>query len=136
MQLPLPADATADDQEDRAAEFTQRVLDVVEAIPPGRVMAYGDIAEYLGDGGPRRVARVMSSRGDEVPWWRVLRADGTPAPPVAARQIRHLRDEGTPMRPSGDRVDIAHARWLGPEAALKAGPPDDPPDATAAPRHR
>lgn len=94
-------------------DFAQRVLDVVDAIPVQRVMAYGDIAEYLGEGGPRRVAKVMSSRGSEVSWWRVLRADGTPAPQVAARQLRLLRDEGTPMRPSGDRVDIAHARWLG-----------------------
>ena len=29
-------------------EFASRVLDVAEAIPPGRVMSYGAIAEYLG----------------------------------------------------------------------------------------
>ena len=74
-------------------------------------MDLAPVAEYLGEGGPRTVARVMSTRGGEVPWWRVLRADGTPAPQVAARQLRHLREEATPMRPSGDRVDIAHARW-------------------------
>ena len=107
-------DASAQNASDVAIDFARRVLDVVDTIPSGRVMAYGDIAEYLGGGGPRRVANVMSTRGAEVPWWRVLRADGTPAPQVAARQLRHLHDEGTPMKPSGDRVDIAHARWFGP----------------------
>jgi alkylated DNA nucleotide flippase Atl1 len=74
-------------------EFAERVLDVVERIPPGRVMAYGDIAEYLGEGGPRQVGRVMALWGGGVPWWRVIRADGTP-----------LR---------GERVDMRHARWDG-----------------------
>ena len=31
-------------------DFASHVLDVVDSIPPGRVMSYGDIAEYLGDG--------------------------------------------------------------------------------------
>ena len=107
-------DTSAQDASDEAVDFVRRVLDAVDTIPSGRVMAYGDIAEYLGGGGPRRVAKVMSTRGAEVPWWRVLRADGTPAPQVAARQLQHLHDEGTPMKPSGDRVDIVHARWFGP----------------------
>ena len=111
--VPTPVPPISGPPDDPVTDFAQRVLDLVERIPPGQVMAYGDIAEYLGEGGPRQVARVMSTRGGEVPWWRVLRSDGTPAPEVAARQLRHLRDEGTPMRPSGDRIDIAHARWLG-----------------------
>src|SRR5216117_45353 len=44
-------------------DFADRVLDVVDAIPPGRVMSYSDIAEYLGQGGPRQVGRVMSLWG-------------------------------------------------------------------------
>jgi len=43
--------------------FASRVLDVVDAIPAGRVMSYGDIAEYLGEGGPRQVGRVMALWG-------------------------------------------------------------------------
>ena len=41
-------------------DYASRVLDVVDAIPPGQVMSYGDIAEYLGVGGPRQVGRVLS----------------------------------------------------------------------------
>jgi alkylated DNA nucleotide flippase Atl1 len=88
------------------------VLDVVDSIPRGKVMAYGDIAEYLGQGGPRLVARMMSLYGTEVPWWRVLRADGSCAPEVADEQQQLLREEMTPMRASG-RIDMVAARWDG-----------------------
>ena len=58
-------------------DFAGRVLDVAEAIPRGRVMSYGDIAEYLGEGGPRQVGRVMALWGGGVAWWRVIHADGS-----------------------------------------------------------
>ena len=38
-------------------DFASHVLDVVDSIPPGRVMSYGDIAEYLAEGTPLRSAR-------------------------------------------------------------------------------
>ena len=93
--------------------FALDVLDVVAAIPPAKVLSYGDVAELLGAGGPRAVARVLSRYGGSVPWWRVLRADGTPAPPVAARALERYRAEGTPLRRGGDRVDMSAARWDG-----------------------
>ncbi|MCO6009486.1 MGMT family protein [Actinoallomurus purpureus] len=74
-------------------------------------MAYGDIAEYLGEGGPRQVGRVMAQWGGGVPWWRVIRADGTPPPGHEQRALKHYRAEGTPLR--GDRVDMRLARWTG-----------------------
>ena len=89
------------------------MLAVVEAIPPGQVMAYGDIAEYVGEGGPRQVGRVMSLSGGSVPWWRVLHADGTPAPGHEARALTELRAEGAPLRPDGSRADMRRARWDG-----------------------
>lgn len=91
--------------------FAERVLDVVERIPSGRVMAYGDIAEYLGAGGPRQVGRVMALWGGAVPWFRVVRADGTPAACHDFEALALLRAEGTPMR--GVRVDMVKARWDG-----------------------
>ena len=48
--------------------FAEAVLDLIERIPPGRVMTYGDIAEYLGTGGPRTVGTVLSRFGGGVPW--------------------------------------------------------------------
>lgn len=77
-------------------------------------MTYGDIAEYLGQGGPRLVARMMSLYGTEVPWWRVLRADGSCAPEVRDEQLEHLISEGAPMR-TAERVDMRVGRWTGNE---------------------
>jgi alkylated DNA nucleotide flippase Atl1 len=89
------------------------VLEVVERIPRGRVMSYGDVAEYLGAGGPRQVGWVLSHFGSGVPWWRVLRADGSLLPGHEARALAAYRRERTPLRPDGSRVDMRRARWDG-----------------------
>ena len=92
--------------------YARRVLDLVKNVPRGKVVSYGDIAEMLGDGGPRQVAQVMSRWGAEVPWHRVVRADGSCAAEIAGRQLPTLRRERVPMRPDGQRVDMRRARWL------------------------
>jgi methylated-DNA-protein-cysteine methyltransferase-like protein len=93
-------------------DFAEAVLSVVRRIPRGKVMAYGDIAEFLGAGTPRMVGHVMSLHGTpDVPWQRVVRSSGDPAPSSPAEALRLLRDEGTPLR--GDRVDMRRARWDG-----------------------
>lgn len=91
--------------------FTERVLRVVESIPPGFVMTYGDVATALGSRAPRMVGQVMAREGGGVPWHRVLRADGTPAPHLADEQLARLAEEGVPIR--GGRVDLRAARWDG-----------------------
>ncbi len=104
---------TSTDLDDGLPAFAAQVLDVVDHVPPGQVVTYGDVAEYLGDGGPRAVGRVMSQYGSAVAWWRVLRADGTPAPGLEDRALAEYRAEGTPLRPDGRRVDMTRARWHG-----------------------
>ncbi|WP_290514864.1 MGMT family protein [Aeromicrobium sp.] len=91
--------------------FAEQVLSLVERIPPGKVLSYGVIAEFLGAGGPRQVGRVMALEGGGVPWWRVVRADGslTAAHGVGAQE--HYVDEGTPMRSRGSAVDMPAALW-------------------------
>jgi alkylated DNA nucleotide flippase Atl1 len=108
------------------SSFDRAVLDLVDRIPRRRVMTYGAIAEYLGQGSPRLVARVMSTRSEpDTPWQRVLRSDGTCAAEVAERQLALLRAEGTPFKSSAkpragtvtavssrsDRVDLERALW-------------------------
>jgi alkylated DNA nucleotide flippase Atl1 len=90
-------------------DYTELVLAVVERIPPGRVMTYGDIAEYVGRGGPRQVGTVMSRSGAGVPWWRVIRADGHPVRGLEDRALDRLAAEGCAI--SGDRVRLSVARW-------------------------
>jgi alkylated DNA nucleotide flippase Atl1 len=40
------------------------------------------------------VGRLLSEDGQDLPWHRVLRADGSPAPHLAAEQLARLRAEG------------------------------------------
>jgi alkylated DNA nucleotide flippase Atl1 len=91
--------------------FAHVVLDAVDRIPPGRVMSYSDVADFIAAGSGRAVGTVMAKYGGEVPWHRVVRADGSCAPGVRDRQVALLRSEGVPM--NGLRVDLARARWDG-----------------------
>gem|GEM_PF-207398 len=93
--------------------YAEAVLDLVAGIPRGKAVAYGQVAEMLGEGGARQVAHAMSHFGSGVPWWRVVRADGSPAKQVRDEALRLLRRDGTPMNRRGDRVDWTRGRWLG-----------------------
>jgi alkylated DNA nucleotide flippase Atl1 len=91
--------------------FAEAVLDLVEQIPPGRVMAYGDVAAVLGAGGARTVGTVMARFGSGVPWHRVIRSDGSPPAGHETEALRRHRREGTPLTASGAKVDMPAARW-------------------------
>ncbi|MBW8805688.1 MAG: MGMT family protein [Catenulisporales bacterium] len=95
--------------------YVERVFDLVDRIPPGRVMAYGDVAEWLGAGGPRQVGTAMARYGGAVAWWRVVRSDGGFLPGHEREALANYREEGTPLRPDGGRIDMARARWWPPE---------------------
>jgi alkylated DNA nucleotide flippase Atl1 len=90
----------------------ERILDVVAAIPAGRVSTYGDVAARAGAPSPRLVGRVLADLSDDgTPWHRVLRADGRPAHHLAVEQLARLRAEG--VLATGDRVDLRTYRWRG-----------------------
>jgi methylated-DNA-protein-cysteine methyltransferase related protein len=83
-----------------------RVLARVRSIPPGRVTTYGDLAP----GAPRFAGGVLAACADpEVPWQRVVRADGSLAKGEPQRKL--LEAEGVPFR--GARVDMRSA-WVPP----------------------
>jgi methylated-DNA-protein-cysteine methyltransferase-like protein len=90
----------------------ERVRELVAAIPPGRVASYGDIAGLAGAPSPRLVGRVLAEDGHDLPWHRVLRADGTPAPHLRQRQLELLRAEG--VLADGHRVPMRTYRWESP----------------------
>lgn len=78
----------------------EHVLRVVEQIPPGQVVAYGDIGGIVGIG-PRQVGAVMSHYGSGVTWWRVTSSYGD-LPPDLLRQAReHWAAEGIRVKPNG-----------------------------------
>lgn len=91
--------------------YAVSVLDVVATIPAGKVMTYGDVAEYLGSGSARTVGMVMAHHGSEVPWQRVVQASGRPVEHLLVEALALLRAEGCPLR--GEKVVLAEARWDG-----------------------
>lgn len=97
--------------------YIEAVLTIVERIPVGRVTTYGLIAEAVGRGGPRQVGRVMAMYGGGVPWWRVVRADGSLPEAHQLEALPYYREEGTPLRGSvadaaSLRVDLRTAVWV------------------------
>jgi alkylated DNA nucleotide flippase Atl1 len=91
-------------------ELAGRMLELVATIPAGRVATYGDIAAAAGSPSPRLAGRVLAELSDDdVPWYRVLRANGTFAPQVAARQAELLRAEGVEV--SGERIQLRRYRY-------------------------
>ena len=89
----------------RASARSEAVLERIRAIPEGFVRSYGDISP----GAPRYTGTVLSACDDPtVPWWRVVRADGSLA--KADRQRALLEAEGVPF--DGARVDMRVARMI------------------------
>ncbi len=83
--------------------FFQRVYAIVETVPYGQVVSYGDIARAIGY--PRRarfVGFAMRACPDTLPWHRVVMADGSIAGGDFA-PIREmlLKQEGVPFLPDG-----------------------------------
>jgi alkylated DNA nucleotide flippase Atl1 len=81
---------------------TERIVGRIRAIPIGFVRTYGDIEPRA----PRMVGRILATAHENLPWYRVVRSDGTLT--MGKRQRDLLIREGVPMR--GDRVDLRRAR--------------------------
>lgn len=87
------------------ASRRRKIEERIRAIPPGFVRTYGD----LDPAAPRYAGWVLANCDDDVPWHRVVRADGSLA--KGNRQRRLLEREGVPFQ--GDRVVLSVARLLG-----------------------
>lgn len=96
--------------------FTQSVIRIVQSIPEGKVMTYGQIARHAGSPrGARQVVRILhsQSRKQGLPWQRVVNAKGEIALPEGeARysQLHLLEEEGVKWAGSG-RVDLAQCLY-------------------------
>ena len=86
--------------------FEEAVVEVIRALQPGEVVSYGEVARRAGF---RRRARGVGNvlggvLGEDLPWWRVVRADGRLASPQPTRQQRLLEAED---------VDVEKGRVIG-----------------------
>lgn len=87
----------------------ETIFERVRRVPPGYVTTYGD----LSPGAPRHAGRALSQMPPDIPWWRVVRSDGTW--PKGDEQRARLLEEDVPIR--GRRVVMDEAR-IPPEVIL------------------
>ncbi|WP_137168577.1 MGMT family protein [Salinimonas lutimaris] len=94
--------------------YTQ-IYAVVTLIPTGQVASYGQIADLAGLPGRARLAgkALKDSTGHDLPWHRVVRADGTLAFPAGSEKAREQREkllsEGVTV--NNMRADIKRYGW-------------------------
>ena len=94
---------------DTTSPRARAVLDRVRSIAPGRVTTYADLSPEA----PRYAGAVLAAHHDpEVPWQRVVRADGSLT--QGERQRELLEAEGVPF--NDERVDM-RAAWMPPKSS-------------------
>ena len=105
--------------------FQAAVWDLVRQVSPGKVTTYGQIAAMIPPPGkldfkdyqafgPRWVGGAMASCPQDVPWHRVINAQGKISPrPGAPRQRQLLEEEGVEFDDRG-KVDFKRFGWKGP----------------------
>jgi len=97
------------------SNFYKQVYAVLEQIPRGKVVSYGQIAATLGrPRAAREVGRAMRHCPEHLPWQRVVKADGSIAGFDIYADIRRdlLKEEGVGFLDDG-RVDMANYRFDG-----------------------
>ncbi|MEW6432404.1 MAG: MGMT family protein [Myxococcota bacterium] len=99
--------------------WLEKVAAVVSSIPKGQTASYAQVALMAGKpGASRAVVRALHALND-VPWWRVVKSDGTLAKEMFEKQAPKLRREGVSLvgrriqkaaRPNIAGADVAQAR--------------------------
>ena len=99
-------------------DWMKAVWQVVQGIPRGHVLTYGEVARLAGKARwARRVSRAMrrAPRGVELPWHRVVNAQGKISlPPDShgfAEQKRRLEHEGVVF--AKGRIDLDRYGYRG-----------------------
>lgn len=106
----------------------QRIYLVVRQIPAGKVSTYGDIAAIVGDCTARMVGYAMSAASGDIPWHRVINAQGkiSPRGDGGGEQLQRARLEDEGIHFTDDKVDLKRVRWLGPSVEWKIANGFDP----------
>jgi methylated-DNA-protein-cysteine methyltransferase-like protein len=94
VSAPLHPNAAPWPDDHEPTEFQRAVIKAVSALQPGELVSFGELAQELGrPGGGQAVANVLRAVPD-LPWWRVVPAEGRIYRDLAPRQIPLLQAEG------------------------------------------
>lgn len=104
--------------------YNERVYEICRAIPEGRVMTYGRIAQLIPPPvgvapdaylklAPRWVGSAMAACPDEVPWQRVINGQGkvSQRPGLGVLVQRKLLEQEGVVFDAKERVDLATYSW-------------------------
>ncbi len=121
--------------------FFQTVWKIVRQIPAGKVSTYGQIAGYIPTppdvlpddylaNRARWVGHAMAASPGDVPWQRVINAQGKISARQGAKEQRGLLEAEGVAFDARERIDLKRFGWAGPspewlrENGLNA--PDEP----------
>jgi methylated-DNA-protein-cysteine methyltransferase related protein len=96
--------------------FTEKVISIIQSIPEGKVMTYGQIAGLAGSPrAARQVVRILHSMSKkyQLPWHRVINAKGQVGIKDEAtynEQILSLEAEGIEVG-FHDQIDLEKYQW-------------------------
>lgn len=98
-------------------KFAERVEELVQQIPKGRVMTYGQLAALAGNARAARIVGGIAHFGDpDLPWQRVVNkkgglAAGYPGGRLAHKE--HLQAEGVTVKGNDDEyfVNVEELLW-------------------------
>ena len=96
--------------------FTERVIQVIQQIPPGRVVTYGQVAFMAGNHrAARQVVRVLhsSSQKHNLPWHRVINREGKISlkPGEGFEEQQHLLQSEGIVFDHQQRINLDHYLW-------------------------
>lgn len=75
--------------------FAEQAEAVIRALRPGEVVTYGEVAADAGrPGAARAVGHLLATQPADLPWWRVVAANGRLVPGHEAEHARRLAGEG------------------------------------------
>ncbi|WP_408006312.1 MGMT family protein [Pseudalkalibacillus sp. A8] len=96
--------------------FTEKVVHIIQHIPAGKVMTYGQISKLAGNPrGARQVVRILHSMSQRygLPWHRVINAKGE----VAIQDEEHNNEQMAALKQEGiqfnkqNKVDLSLYRY-------------------------
>ena len=74
------------------------IASVVEQLAKGEVVSFGDVAARAGRPEASRAAGSVLANSADLPWWRVVYADGHLPPCNPGLQAERLIEEGVELR--------------------------------------
>jgi methylated-DNA-protein-cysteine methyltransferase-like protein len=84
--------------DDALTAFEADIVAVLARLQPGEVVTYGEVAADAGrPGAARAVGHLLATQPADLPWWRVVAANGRLVPGHEAEHARRLAAEGVAL---------------------------------------